>query len=147
MRSHLYPDIDSRWEVAVDAAYAAIENGTPPTVIAEDLRRLGIAGGADWLLGAFGSLTPREAAVSAFVRAHPVEITSLDPTRDELVEIVRLLLDPDALEPWWAAVLSAHVPHPAPSDLIYNPPADFPESEQTPEGIVARALAYRPIAL
>ncbi|MBN3457583.1 hypothetical protein JNN96_26475 [Mycobacterium sp. DSM 3803] len=50
--------------------------------------------------------------------------------------------------PWWAAaLLDAHVPHPAALNLIFYPPSDVDAATWDAEAIVEHAVAYRPIAL
>jgi hypothetical protein len=72
--------------------------------------------------------------------------------RAELVELVRRLMSGGVYYPTEdaqeraAAELTARVPHPAPTDLIFYWESEF-DHEPTPEEIVDRALSYRPIAL
>ncbi|MEV0709785.1 hypothetical protein [Nocardia aurea] len=77
--------------------------------------------------------------------ARPAHPRVPDITRDELVEIVRRIraADPDA--DYYLLLFRTNVPHPAPTDLIYHPPADLRDA--TAEQIADAALAYRPIAL
>jgi hypothetical protein len=68
-----------------------------------------------------------------------------DITRDELIEVTQRILDgpagPDC--PYYLLILQANVPHPAITDLIYQPAAG---TESTAEEIIDAALSYRPIA-
>jgi len=64
--------------------------------------------------------------------------------RDELVAIVQKLLDgegDDAEVASWLAELSANLPHPAISDLIFYPTGD---REPTAEEIVDEAMTVPP---
>ncbi|MGC5028006.1 hypothetical protein ACLQ3K_24900 [Tsukamurella sp. DT100] len=147
VRPHLYPQIDTRWEPAIAAAYEALESGADPSVTAAELTHVDLMTDGAWLDAAFGSMSPGDAAIAAHTLSSSSEITGLDPSPTELAEMVRLIMSADQLSSWWSEVLAAHVPHPSPIDLIFHPPADLPVAEQTPERIVARALAYRAIQL
>lgn len=71
-------------------------------------------------------------------------------TRDELIELVRLIMagaggsqeEADRL----VDVFVANVPHPEADDLIFYPEKAFGR-EPTAEEVVDRALSYEPIAL
>lgn len=77
--------------------------------------------------------------------ARPAHPRVPDVTRDELVEIVRRIraAGPDA--DYYLLLFRTNVPHPAPTNLIYHPPADLLDASA--DQIVDAALAYRPIAL
>ncbi|KXP14916.1 hypothetical protein [Tsukamurella pseudospumae] len=147
MRAHLFPGEADQWGNAMTDAYDALERGIQPADVAAKLTRAGIDVDPGWLTSRFGAVSPSEAAVAAYVEARSADIARLDPTRDELADMVRRIISADALSEWWVAVLSAHVPHPAPIDLIFHPAAGTPANEMTPEAIVDRALAHRPIEL
>ncbi|WP_441248331.1 hypothetical protein [Kitasatospora sp. McL0602] len=66
-------------------------------------------------------------------------------TRDELVEIVRRLLEDSPESDYYLQLLEANVSHPRVSDLVFCPPAGLRAA--TAEQIVDEALKYRPIAL
>ncbi|WP_330302422.1 MULTISPECIES: hypothetical protein [unclassified Streptomyces] len=68
-----------------------------------------------------------------------------DVAREELVEIVRRILDGDPEDEFYLRVLEANVTNPRASDLIHHPPAGLEDA--SPERIVDEILAYRPIAL
>ena len=67
------------------------------------------------------------------------------------IQAVREILTPrsgqELWTDWWLAVFGAHVPHPRPSDLIFNPPTDVLPEDWSPSRIVDEALAYRPFVL
>lgn len=68
-------------------------------------------------------------------------------SRSELIELVKKICDAEGTEEEqedMMSLLQANVPHPEVSDLIYYPPDD---AELSPEEIVDRALAYKPIQL
>jgi hypothetical protein len=68
-------------------------------------------------------------------------------SRMELVELVRKICAAEGTEEEqedMLTLLQSSVPHPEVSDLIYFPPEG---DELTPEEIVDRALAYKPIQL
>lgn len=147
MRDELLPRIGAGWAPALAEAYSALEAGRAPVEVVAELAVAGIVVTPEWLDGAFGSLSPAEAAVGAYVDANAEEIAALDPSREELIEMVGDIITPssgkESLTEWWLAVFRAHVPHPRPGDLIFNPPA----GEWVPSQIVDEALAYRPFAL
>lgn len=151
MRAELVPEIDARWAPALANAYGALEAGHGPSEVAAGLVEVGIAVTPEWLAGVFGSLSPADAAVSAYVDAHAEEIAALDPSRAELIEIVCEIVTPHSGDrrytDWWLAVFQAHVPHPRSSDLIFSPPANVSSADWSPLRIVDEALAYRPFAL
>ena len=67
-------------------------------------------------------------------------------SKSELVVLVRRIMAADGSETeldHMLALLSANVPHPAVSDLIYYPKG----SMLSPEQVVELALAYQPIVL
>lgn len=148
MRAELNPAIDDRWAPALAEAYRALEEGHAPAEVAAGLAPMGVVVTPEWLDGAFGSVSPVEAAVDAYVAAHAEEIAALDPSREELIEMVREILTPrsgqELWTDWWLAVFGANVPHPQPSDLIFNPPTDVVPEDWSPSRIVDEALAYRP---
>lgn len=66
-------------------------------------------------------------------------------TRDQLIELVKKIVQAEGTEEeidLLIETLEANVPHPEVSDLIF-----YPEEEMTPEEIVDKALAYKPIQL
>ncbi|MFD4557403.1 hypothetical protein ACFWP5_24305 [Streptomyces sp. NPDC058469] len=67
-----------------------------------------------------------------------------DVTRDELVEVVRRILDDDPDAEDYLRLFTTNVAHPAASDLIIHPPSDL--ADASAEQIVDAALAHRPIA-
>ncbi|MFJ5924522.1 bacteriocin immunity protein [Kitasatospora sp. NPDC092948] len=80
--------------------------------------------------------------------ARPARPQVSDITRDELVEVVRRLLEdpPDSdNSDYYLRLLEANVSHPRVSDLLFHPPAELRNASA--ERIVEAALRYRPIAL
>jgi hypothetical protein len=68
-------------------------------------------------------------------------------SRDELIEVVRRIVSVDGTEQELNELmdlLERNVPHPEVSNLIFYPPDGISLS---PEQVVDRALAYRPIEL
>jgi hypothetical protein len=66
-------------------------------------------------------------------------------SRGELIELVRRICEAEGMEEEqdeMMELLEANVPHPEVSDLIFYPPSGV---ELSPEEIVDRALAYKPI--
>ena len=66
-------------------------------------------------------------------------------TREQLIELVRRIIAVDGTEQEIDRMLDTfeeHVPYPGASDLIY-----WEEGDLTPEAIVDRALAYKPVPL
>lgn len=92
MRAELNPAIDDRWAPALAEAYRALEEGHAPADVAAGLAPMGVVVTPEWLDGAFGSVSPVEAAVDAYVAAHAEEIAALDPSREDLIEMVREIL-------------------------------------------------------
>lgn len=86
--------------------------------------------------------------ITGSTTAHRVSrVSQAKLTRDELVDLVRLILSvpPGSTERDLAELMlqvSANVPHPHWSDLAY-----YTEPPLSPEEIVDRALAYKPILL
>ncbi|QFY15048.1 hypothetical protein GBF35_50640 [Nonomuraea phyllanthi] len=66
-------------------------------------------------------------------------------TRDELVEIIRRIMEADQETDYYFKLLKVNGLHPRVSDLIFWPPEELWDA--TPEQIVDVALTYRPIAL
>lgn len=70
--------------------------------------------------------------------------------REELVAVVRAIMEGSGRDQEQTDALvdrfCAAVPHPAADELIFYPDKHFGR-EPTPEEVVARALAYRPIEL
>lgn len=65
--------------------------------------------------------------------------------RSELIELVKNIAECNGTEEevdQWIFMLEANVPHPAVTDLIF-----YSEVELTPEEVVDKALAYKPIQL
>jgi hypothetical protein len=92
-------------------------------------------------LGYAGSRTLEEFALEAARPAYP---HAPDVTRDELVEVVRRILDDDPDAEYYLRLFTTNVAHPAASDLIFHPPSDL--ADASAEQIVDAALAHRPIA-
>jgi hypothetical protein len=70
-----------------------------------------------------------------------------DVSRDDLIAVVRKILEPDTSERerfWYLDFMGRNTPHPAVSDLIYWPGHD---DEVLAEDVVDQALAYTPIVL
>ncbi|WP_020554401.1 hypothetical protein [Embleya scabrispora] len=114
-----------------------------------------VATGHDYRIGDFVEYhASRTLAEFALEAARPAWPRVADVTRAELVEIVRRILAGDAELDWYLLVLTANVPHPAVSDLIFGWPAQVAGplgSDDDPLGsaeeIVDAALAHRPIVL
>ncbi|WP_369255354.1 hypothetical protein [Streptomyces sp. R35] len=87
----------------------------------------------------------RELEDFALEAARPAYPRVPDVAREELVEIVRRILDGDPEHEYYLRVLEANVTNPRASDLIHHPPAGLEDA--SPERIVDEILAYRPIAL
>jgi hypothetical protein len=90
---------------------------------------------------------------SGWVPEHPPETPPL-PTgasRQDLIALVQHILDrPEASDQQldvWLDQLKRHLPHPAPSDLIFWPSRNGLGKDPTAEEIVDKALSYKPIAL
>ncbi|WP_369244108.1 bacteriocin immunity protein [Streptomyces sp. R41] len=81
----------------------------------------------------------------ALEAARPAYPRLSDITREELVEVVRKILDGDPEHSYHLLVLETNVTHPQAYDLLYHPPQDLEDA--SPERIVDEILAYRPIAL
>lgn len=77
--------------------------------------------------------------------ARPPRPRIADITADELVGIVRRILDGDPESDHFLALFEANVPHPRARGLIHWPPPELRGASA--EEIVDAALAYRPIAL
>jgi hypothetical protein len=86
-------------------------------------------------------------SVEEFAReaARPARPVVADITRDELVEIVRRLLEADPESDYYLRLLEANVSRPGVSDLVFHP-SDALE-DASAEQIVDEALKHRPIAL
>lgn len=70
-----------------------------------------------------------------------------DVSRDDLIAVVRKILEPDTSERerlWYLDFMTRNTPHPAVSDLIYWPGHD---DKVLAEDVVDQALAYTPIVL
>ncbi|MDP4509227.1 hypothetical protein [Nonomuraea turcica] len=65
-------------------------------------------------------------------------------TRDDLIEIVQLMMDGDEDADYYQELFDANVPHPNIGELLFVKPDDEDDSA---ERIVDKALAYRPFAL
>jgi colicin immunity protein/pyocin immunity protein len=66
-------------------------------------------------------------------------------TKEELIELVRKVITCEGTEEEndeWLEIFLNSVPHPEASNLIY-----YSKEDLTPEEIVERALAYKPILL
>jgi hypothetical protein len=77
--------------------------------------------------------------------ARPVRPRLPDITREELVEIVRRVLEGGPEEDHYLRLFETNVAHPGASGLIFHPPAGLEGA--SPEQIVDAAMAHRPIAL
>lgn len=115
---------------------------------------------ADTAIAAFNLDTGHEYAARDFLgywESHDVEDFALeaarpawpkaaDVTREELIEVVRRILDGDLKDQlYYLLVLETNVVHPAVAGLIFHPPPELEDA--APERIVDAALSYRPIAL
>ena len=154
MRSELLPpEVDDHLVELMANACTRLELGGSPTEVAGWLAaESGYDVDAEWLHGVFGAVDPAETSCALQVAAEPALLCRVRPTRDELVEIVERLMPTSpnwdaGAAPWWAALLDAHVPHPAALNLIFYPPSDVDPATWDAEAIVEHALAYRPIAL
>ncbi|GAA1942040.1 hypothetical protein [Kitasatospora viridis] len=87
----------------------------------------------------------QDLAEFALQAARPARPRIADVTVDELVEIVRRVLAGDPEGDYYLRLLTANVPHPRVSDLIFHPPTALRDASA--EQIVEEALGYRPIAL
>ncbi|MDN3293989.1 bacteriocin immunity protein [Streptomyces ficellus] len=90
----------------------------------------------------YGSRSLEEFAREA---ARPARPRVADITRDELVEIVRRILEADPESDYYVQLLEANVSHPRVSDLVFHPSHDLQGASA--EEILDEALKYRPIAL
>jgi hypothetical protein len=81
----------------------------------------------------------------ALEAARPARPKVPDITRDELVEIVRRIIDADSDTDYYVLLLTTNVVHPRVTDLIFWPPPELEDA--SPERIVDTALSYRPVAL
>ncbi len=66
-------------------------------------------------------------------------------TKDELIQLVKKVMNAEGSEKeidGWLKLVELNVPHPAVTDLIY-----YHEEELTPEQVVDKALAYKPVQL
>lgn len=80
----------------------------------------------------------------ALEAARPAWPKVADVTREELIEIVRRIIDGDLKDqPYYLLLLDTNVVHPAVSSLIFHPPAEL--AGASPERIVDAALSYQPI--
>ena len=111
-------------DVAIDAFNA--ETGHDYTV--EDFR-------------CFGELCDAEEL--ALEAARPVWPKVANITREELIEIVRRIIEGDVRDQrYYLRILEANVVHPAACDLIFHPPSE--PVDASPERIVDALLSYRP---
>lgn len=65
--------------------------------------------------------------------------------KEELIDLVRKIMEVKGTEEEldnWMDVVEANVPHPAVSNLIF-----YSKEPLTPEEIIEKALAYKPILL
>lgn len=154
MRAELLPpQIADDWDALIEQAFASLEAGDSPAMVAETLSvAMGFVVDAGILDSAFGSVSAGEAAWQFRVAADPQLVRKVEPTRQELVEIVQRIMPTSSSwdnehTPWWTALLSAHVPHPAPMDLIFHPPSGVDLATWDAAAIVAHAAAHRPIEL
>jgi hypothetical protein len=105
-----------------------------------------------WLHGAFGAFDAGEAAWALRVLDDPRLVRRVQPTRDELVEIVERIMatsplwDPEH-EPDGLALLETHVPHPRAATLTCHPPDGANPDTWDTEAVVTHALSYHPIEL
>lgn len=71
---------------------------------------------------------------------------SPDVTREDLIEVVRQIIEGDPQDqPYYLMLLDTNVVHPCVGDLIFHPPAEMVDA--SPEHIVDIALSHRPIVL
>ncbi|MCF2526960.1 hypothetical protein [Yinghuangia soli] len=91
----------------------------------------------------WGACSVEELALCA---ARPARPRVPDITRDELVEILRRIMDGDPESDYYALILQTNVPNPRVLDLVFG---RLPEElrDAGPEELLDAALAYRPIAL
>lgn len=90
----------------------------------------------------YGSRSLEEFAREA---ARPARPRVADIIRDELVEIVRRLLQADPESAYYLRLLEANVSHPRMRDLVFHPSENLQGASA--EQIVDEALKYRPIGL
>lgn len=124
----------------LSACESAIADGGPPTIKAalEDLNATLATPANQHEVATYHSATTSD----SFLRAHlyPPPTVVPDVTDSELTEIIRRVLEASSDEPvtdWWLAFLSANIPDPGISDLIYwpeqylgaQPPHDLQPSE------------------
>lgn len=114
---------------------------------------------ADLAIAAFNADTGRDYSLADFLEydgwrsleafaleaARPAWPRVTDFRRDELIEIVRRIQDPEPESDYYPLLFRANTPHPHALSLIYRPPARL--TDATPEAVVDAALAYRPITL
>jgi hypothetical protein len=93
-------------------------------------------------LGYAGSRSAEEFAREAARAACP-RVPGI--TREELVEIVRRILEAGPDVHFYVLLFDSNVAHPRATDLIFHPPAELEDA--SPDQIVDAALAYRAIAL
>lgn len=126
-----------------DRVVATIDSAGDPTQLIEEFNaRTDRAFDSSDFHSASESVDTRTFVIQA-LRQSPRRIN--DITRDELLEIIRRIMDPDS-EPdqiYCLELLERNVPHPDVSGLIFWPNDPNP----TPESILERALAYQPIIL
>ncbi|KUL47041.1 hypothetical protein [Streptomyces regalis] len=117
------------------------ERATAQAAIAGFNEDTGHAYGAYDFLAYSGSRSVEEFAREAARPAYP---RVPDITRDELVAIVRRVLEFGPDDDYHLLLFETNVVHPAASGLIFHPPAGLEDASA--EQIVDAALAHRPIA-
>jgi len=154
MRPELLPPaVDDRLAELICDAYDRLEHGETSTALTEHLAaESGLAVEPGWLDGVFGSCDPTAAAWALRLANDPGLVRRVQPTRDELVEIVERIMPMSPLwdrehEPYWTALLQANVPHSAAAALIYNPPDGADPASWGAQAVVSHALSFRPIEL
>ncbi|MFB4283920.1 hypothetical protein ACBJ59_52130 [Nonomuraea sp. MTCD27] len=137
------PGFLARLATMIDEIANAIERG-------EDVR---------WAVDEFNKLTGRHYDITSFRKywqawdaedfarqaARPVPRKVSDVTRDDLIEIVQLMMEGDEDSDYYQELFDANVPHPNIGELLFVKPDD--DEDDSAERIVDKALAYRPFAL
>ncbi|MEV4624521.1 bacteriocin immunity protein [Asanoa sp. NPDC049573] len=128
---------------AIDNIARLLEDGTPADgAIAAFNADTGHSYAAEHFLTYWES---RNLEDFVFEAARPALPKVPDITRDELVEIVRRILDAEADADYYVLLLKTNVQHPRVEDLIFWPPPELVDAP--PERIIDAALSYRPVAL
>src|SRR6266568_258392 len=124
-----------------------------------ELVRHGERAEADQAIPAFNDRAGRDYGIPDFVEyygwrnledfaleaARPAWPKVADITRAELAEIVRRVQATDPETEYYLLLLTANLPHPRMSELIFHPPVELQDASA--EEIVDAALAHRAIAL